>query len=1002
MTRRRRLALVALASLVLLLAGAWAFLTPIVRTLVWPSILAKIEESTGLHALATLEQLDVANGVVRVAKVDVGVPSGALAARAKEIVLRFEPRTLASDRVRIDGISASDVEIEVDADRWGDLEADLEKLRAGGGGGAALDRVAIASGVVRLRRRGRTLEIGGVRGDATFRNGELAGASLEAAIGACRLDFSLADAMHAHAIARAPAPPVEILELLDLPPALLDGATRIEADVGFSGGRIDVAVRVHADSIALPSPLGRTPLDADVTLETGERRIAVVVERARSRLVELADVRATLDLDARRATLDRPAKLAFDLEAVGSPVPGRADATVTRLEASSAGDVVGSADVEVRDVALSAGPASLRGGGNVSTDVERTADGRWSASANGTVGEVILAPALGGGSARPSVRATARGASGSSRIDLEAAVGADGFGRFDVTLRLEHGRAAAGTLEAADVPASRLLPAARGTLEASLRYDRGEAPQSDRLAGDVLLRGGGIAAGAAEADAVDADVNVSCDRSGSAVEWTAKGRAAGFLAVAQKYSLDASATPVTFDADGRIDLDADRLEVRGARAAIGALGRAEASATVSRLRGERELSAHGTIALPDLSEVFRKIVAPNVVDAAPSAAALEVAGALDAVIDARAGAASPPSVRGSLSLRDVSVRGQTFAVEELNASLPLGLGERAPDDAATLAARVLRIGPTTATDVRLSLRHNGDQWTNASELEPIRFDAFGGTVSVTGLALRSLGVPGDVAGKATLVGRVAIDGVRASHVFPDFAASHAFEAVMRTPADLAVSLSLARLAVHGDTLVGAFGGTVRIGDLIGEPPFGPLARFKTSLSAWDVDLEQISKLFDYGDVRGIVQVDVPYFWIGSGEVERFLARFATVEGRSRQLVGLKTLRKIPFLSEKGRLTLQGHLANFIGSFRYSRLGAALALQNGIFQFHGRYDDDGNDLFGTPDRFRWPLRRVEGVEELLLVPSGWLPRLRITVNPATYGVSWAEFVNELRSARAKAE
>src|SRR5262249_35152388 len=161
--------------------------------------------------------------------------------------------------------------------------------------------------------------------------------------------------------ARAPAPPPEILDFFEIQPGLVSGAARLEADFELGEGRLGAALRAHLDEIALPPPIGRTPLDVGGTVDVAERRLPIEVERATCRLGALAAVRLSFDPDARRATLDRPTKLACDLAALGSPVAGRAAANVTRFEAAADGHVVVSAAIELSKVAAAAGPASIRG-----------------------------------------------------------------------------------------------------------------------------------------------------------------------------------------------------------------------------------------------------------------------------------------------------------------------------------------------------------------------------------------------------------------------------------------------------------------------------------------------------------------------------------------------------------------------------------------------------------------------------------------------------------------
>ncbi|MBI1852412.1 MAG: hypothetical protein HYR85_18890 [Planctomycetes bacterium] len=1004
-TRRwPRRTIVAAAAIVALLTAAWAFLPQLVRTFAWPSLLRRASDATGLRVAGELRGLGVSPGRASIGNVELGNSGDAIAARAELVDARFDTRTLASGSPHVESIVVRGLEVAVDLDRTHDLADVFSRLGKGrtGNAGARVDRVEVESGVVNFVRRGRTIRLSDVRGEATLGGSGLTSATLSGSIGPCRLDIAVDAQRRLHLVARAANPPLELLDALGVPSGTVGGASEIEADATLEGSGVAGHVRIHIDSATFPEPIGRTPVDVVADVSVVNEVVSAGIERAQIRLVELRDASVSLNVADARAILTRPTTIETDLAPWGSPVAGHATIRVDRFETSRDGDVAAEMHVDLTGMNSPEAPARLvNGRASLVANLARAVDGGWRATAKGDVHGVELAAALGGGTADATVDATARSASAAGDVEAGVTITSPTLGRLETRLRIVDRAVRTGTLTASDVSLAHVVPSMRGTLGCRLAYDRSDEANAHRLAGDVTLGGIGFALADVEADGVAATLSIDGTLSDRRrLDLAVRGNATGFFGVAKKYSIDATITALSLDSGGSYDLDADRLELRSSRVSFGGLVDADVSGSATGLRTAPDAAIALHASVPDFDAAFRALVVPNVQDSEPKIAALRVSGRAEANVDARLRHDAPTTMNGRVRLHDVAVHGESLDLEMLDADVPLGIGVPAPADTATVAVSSLRVGSVHGDHLRLVFRPAEGGWQNETSLEPIRLSGFGGDISLQRVGIRAEDTLDDVANRVMLVADVGFSGLRVSQMIPELAAKYPFDATMLTPTELAVSASVAQLRVRGDTIVSAFGGHVKIGDVSGDHPFSSLARFKTSLTAWDVDLERVSTIFDYGEVRGIVEADVPYVWIGAGELERFLARFRTVDGRSKQIVGLKALQQIPYLSTEGRLTLQGHLANFLGAFRYSKIGAAIALQNGIFQFHGRFDADGNDLFGTPDRFTWPLRQLEGVQEYLLLPAGLLPRLAIKINPAVFGVSFDEFIAEIRSAHAK--
>jgi len=160
-----------------------------------------------------------------------------------------------------------------------------------------------------------------------------------------------------------------------------------------------------------------------------------------------------------------------------------------------------------------------------------------------------------------------------------------------------------------------------------------------------------------------------------------------------------------------------------------------------------------------------------------------------------------------------------------------------------------------------------------------------------------------------------------------------------------VSLEDGVLDVDGEIQVSVFGGSLSLGDLRIERPFGVLPSLAANVSATGLDLEMLTGTFSFGQISGRLDGYVRDLRMLDWKPVAFDAWFGTPErqrgsnGISRQAVNhLTTLGG-------GRATtaLTSPLMRMFNNFSYRRLGLGCRLQNNVCEIRGVSEDDASVL-----------------------------------------------------------
>ncbi|MBP7147424.1 MAG: hypothetical protein KBD01_07750 [Acidobacteria bacterium] len=188
------------------------------------------------------------------------------------------------------------------------------------------------------------------------------------------------------------------------------------------------------------------------------------------------------------------------------------------------------------------------------------------------------------------------------------------------------------------------------------------------------------------------------------------------------------------------------------------------------------------------------------------------------------------------------------------------------------------------------------------------------------------------------------------------------KAVGLPPLSGEVDAQFPRIAVTGGTVevdgggkVEIFGGEVTLGNISARDIFSRFPRAQFSARFSGIDLEQVTRRFDFGEMTGLVR--------GSfSNVELFGAVPVSFRGRVRSerggTVNVRAVRNIAVLGGSSPTIFDRGLTRLFQRFTYSGLGIEMRLKNDVFRLKGLEHRGDKELF-LKGRLPLPIDVVNG-------------------------------------------
>jgi hypothetical protein len=155
-----------------------------------------------------------------------------------------------------------------------------------------------------------------------------------------------------------------------------------------------------------------------------------------------------------------------------------------------------------------------------------------------------------------------------------------------------------------------------------------------------------------------------------------------------------------------------------------------------------------------------------------------------------------------------------------------------------------------------------------------------------------------------------------------------------------------RLEVEGGGKIALFGGEVEVGDISGRDVFSAYPRLRLSAKFREIDLGQITRRFDFGEMHGIVEGEIENFELFRNVPLSFKARVVSVERKGvKQTVDVKAVQNLTILGTGASTNvLDRGLQRFFKRYNYAALGVSAQLGNDVLLLRGLEQRDGKELF----------------------------------------------------------
>jgi hypothetical protein len=298
------------------------------------------------------------------------------------------------------------------------------------------------------------------------------------------------------------------------------------------------------------------------------------------------------------------------------------------------------------------------------------------------------------------------------------------------------------------------------------------------------------------------------------------------------------------------------------------------------------------------------------------------------------GRAGNLAAAGEVSIRSGALRGKSndWELAEIVLDLPFNIvwkrnGKNSAQAPRTgrLSVGKIRFGAHTAplSDTALSLVNNELRFR-----EPLRAAVFGGELIVRDLVWPDIIVQPQELSFAAECKRLQLEELTRTFGWPLFTGT-------LTGSIPQVESSDGVLKTSGEIEAEIFGGRARLSKLDIENPFSPLASIRLDARLANIDLEQLSRTFAFGQISGILEGTIADLIITDGQPAQFVADLHTVDRGTEQRISVEALNKITVLSSgQSAGALYGGLAGLFDSFRYSKLGFKATLRNDRLTLRG--------------------------------------------------------------------
>ncbi|MFQ5841722.1 MAG: hypothetical protein ACE5I8_04725 [Thermodesulfobacteriota bacterium] len=194
-----------------------------------------------------------------------------------------------------------------------------------------------------------------------------------------------------------------------------------------------------------------------------------------------------------------------------------------------------------------------------------------------------------------------------------------------------------------------------------------------------------------------------------------------------------------------------------------------------------------------------------------------------------------------------------------------------------------------------------------------------------------------------------------------------------------IRLSSDSLATRGSLTAHTLGGRIEVGNIQTVAPFSHLRKGSMEVLFTDIDLEEASRSFKFGQMGGIIQGNITNLVFSFGQPEKFELSIRSLKKRGiKQYVNAEAVNNLSILSTGTAFPFRRGILQFFRYFPYDKLGIYCKLENDIFTLRGTIRQNGVEylikrgLFGginvinqnPENRIRWKqmLGRLKAISQ----------------------------------------
>lgn len=217
--------------------------------------------------------------------------------------------------------------------------------------------------------------------------------------------------------------------------------------------------------------------------------------------------------------------------------------------------------------------------------------------------------------------------------------------------------------------------------------------------------------------------------------------------------------------------------------------------------------------------------------------------------------------------------------------------------------------------------------------ETVVMGLFGGSISLDDLRLRPFNSDGELLSAAVALRDIDMTALATAFGWPAFPG--------RLDAKLPrLRYGGERLAVDGQLDIEAFDGSIDIGGLAIERPFGVAPALSADVRMRSLDMQPMTEVFGFGRIEGRLDADILGLRLLDWRPVAFDASLRTQESGRRRISQLAVEQLTSVGGGGPAAGLQGRLLGTFDSFGYRRIGLSCRLANDVCEMGGIEGEDG--------------------------------------------------------------